>query len=107
MRWPGHVARLGEERKVYRLWWESSKERAHLEDQGVDRRMGSEWILTRLVGECRVDPVGSGKGPVADSCEYGDVRVPAGSGAYYYCCCSHSGPHYTFAFALLSRVDII
>jgi alpha-glucosidase (family GH31 glycosyl hydrolase) len=36
MRWAGHVARLGEERKVYRLWWESSKERAHLEDQGVD-----------------------------------------------------------------------
>jgi hypothetical protein len=31
-----------------------------LEDQGVDWRMGSEWILGRLAGVCRVDPVGSG-----------------------------------------------
>jgi hypothetical protein len=27
---------------------ESQKERDHLEDQGVDGRMGSEWILGRL-----------------------------------------------------------
>jgi hypothetical protein len=27
------------------FWWESKKERAHLEDQGVDGRMESEWIL--------------------------------------------------------------
>jgi hypothetical protein len=31
-----------------RFWWESPKERAHSEDQGVDGRMGSEWILGRL-----------------------------------------------------------
>jgi hypothetical protein len=31
-----------------------------LEDQGVDERMGSEWILGRLAGGCIVDPVGSG-----------------------------------------------
>jgi hypothetical protein len=30
-------------------------------------------------GECRVDPVGSGQGSVAGSCEYGDE--PSGSGA--------------------------
>jgi hypothetical protein len=30
-------------------------------------------------GECRLDPVGSGQGPVAGSCEYGDE--PSGSGA--------------------------
>jgi hypothetical protein len=30
------------------------------------------------VGGCRVDPVGSGLGPVAGSCKYGDE--PAGSG---------------------------
>jgi hypothetical protein len=30
------------------FWWESPKERAHLEDQGVDEKMGSEWILGRL-----------------------------------------------------------
>jgi len=32
------------------FWWESPKERDHLEDQGVDGRMGSEWILGRLAG---------------------------------------------------------
>jgi hypothetical protein len=28
------------------FWWEKD----HLEDQGVDGRMGSEWTLGRLVG---------------------------------------------------------
>jgi hypothetical protein len=32
------------------FWWESQKERDHLDDQGVDGRMGSEWILGRLAG---------------------------------------------------------
>jgi hypothetical protein len=27
MRWAGHVARMGEERKVYKFWWKSPKER--------------------------------------------------------------------------------
>jgi hypothetical protein len=36
MRWAGHVARMGEERKVYRVRREIQKERDHLEDQGVD-----------------------------------------------------------------------
>jgi hypothetical protein len=31
-----------------------------LEDHGEDGRMGSEWILGRLTGGCRVDSVGSG-----------------------------------------------
>jgi hypothetical protein len=31
-----------------RFWWESQKERDHLEDQGKDGRMGSEWIFGRL-----------------------------------------------------------
>jgi hypothetical protein len=35
---------------VYRCWWENLKERDHLKDQDVDGRMGSEWILGRLVG---------------------------------------------------------
>jgi hypothetical protein len=26
------------------FWWESQKERDHLEDQGIDGRMESEWI---------------------------------------------------------------
>jgi hypothetical protein len=32
------------------FWWESSKERDHLKDQGVDGTMGSKWTLGRLVG---------------------------------------------------------
>jgi hypothetical protein len=49
MRWAGHVARMAEERKLYRaFWWESPKERDHSEDQGVGGRMGSGWILGRL-----------------------------------------------------------
>jgi hypothetical protein len=50
MRWKGHVARMGEGRNVYRVWWESPKEKYHFEDQGVDGRMGSNWTLERVVG---------------------------------------------------------
>jgi hypothetical protein len=47
MRWAGHVARIGEERKVYKVLV-GPKERDHWEDQGVGGKMGSEWILGRL-----------------------------------------------------------
>jgi hypothetical protein len=33
-----------------------------LEDQGVNWRIGSEWILGRLTGGCRVDPFGQNRG---------------------------------------------
>jgi hypothetical protein len=46
MRWAGHVACMGEERNVYRVL----KGTDHLEGQGIDGRMGSEWILGRLTG---------------------------------------------------------
>jgi hypothetical protein len=49
MRWGEHVACMEEERKLY-FWWESPKERDHLEDQSVDRRIQTEWILGRLAG---------------------------------------------------------
>jgi hypothetical protein len=42
MRWAGHVAGMGEERKVYEVLVESPKERDNSEDRGVDGRMGSE-----------------------------------------------------------------
>jgi hypothetical protein len=32
------------------FWWDSPKKRDHLEDRGVDGRMGSKWILWRLAG---------------------------------------------------------
>jgi hypothetical protein len=51
---------MGEERKVYRFWLENQKEIDHLEDQGVDGWMESEWVLGDWLGECTVDPVGSG-----------------------------------------------
>jgi hypothetical protein len=37
---------MGEESTSF--WWESPKERDHLEDQGVDGKMESEWISGRL-----------------------------------------------------------
>jgi hypothetical protein len=30
------------------FWWESQKKIDHLEDQGVDGTMGSEWFLGRV-----------------------------------------------------------
>jgi hypothetical protein len=41
---------MGEERKVYKVWWKSPKKGDHSEDQGVDGRTESEWILGRLAG---------------------------------------------------------
>jgi hypothetical protein len=32
------------------LWWDSPKGKDHMEDEGVDGRVGSKWILGRLVG---------------------------------------------------------
>jgi hypothetical protein len=34
--------------KFTRFWWESPREGDHLEDEDVDGKMGSEWILGRL-----------------------------------------------------------
>jgi hypothetical protein len=43
--------------KCESFWWESQKERDHLEDQGVDMKMGSwgDWL-----GRHGVDSTGSG-----------------------------------------------
>jgi hypothetical protein len=50
MWWAGHVARMGEERNVYKVLMGKPEERDHLEVQGVDGRIGSEWILGTLAG---------------------------------------------------------
>jgi hypothetical protein len=47
MRWAGHVARMGEERKLYKVWWESPKERDHMDDHVVGGKMGSDRLLGR------------------------------------------------------------
>jgi hypothetical protein len=49
MRWVGHVARMEEERNVYRVLMGKSEGNNHLEGQGIDGRMRSEWILGTLV----------------------------------------------------------
>jgi hypothetical protein len=41
---------MEEERKVYRVLVGKPEGKNHLEDQGVDGRMGSQWILGRLAG---------------------------------------------------------
>jgi hypothetical protein len=50
MRWAGHVARMGEGKRCTGFWWETPKEKDHLEHQGADERIGSKWTLGRLVG---------------------------------------------------------
>jgi hypothetical protein len=63
MRWAGHVARMGEERKVYKIWWESAKERDHSEDQGVGGNNGIRMDLRKIsLGVCGLDSTGSGQG---------------------------------------------
>jgi hypothetical protein len=50
MRWAEHAPRMGGGETCTGFWWENLKEKDHLEDKGVDRRMGSKWTLGRLVG---------------------------------------------------------
>jgi hypothetical protein len=76
-KWTGHVARMGDER----ICWDSLTEKDQSKDQGVDGRMGSEWILGRLARGCGLDSVGSGYGSVAGCFECGDEL--SGSGFTY------------------------
>jgi hypothetical protein len=47
MRWAWHVARMGEERGVYRVLVGNLKERAHWGNPGVDGRIILEWIFRK------------------------------------------------------------
>jgi hypothetical protein len=42
-RWVGHVWRRG----MYRVWWENLRERDHLEDPGIDRRIILRWVFRK------------------------------------------------------------
>jgi hypothetical protein len=55
MRLAGHVARVGAERKVYRVLVGKPEAKRARGRQGVDGRMGSEWILGRLAVGCGLD----------------------------------------------------
>jgi hypothetical protein len=50
---------MRKERKMYKILVGKPKGKNHLEDQGVDGSILSEWILGRLGGGCTLDPVGS------------------------------------------------
>jgi hypothetical protein len=45
MRWVGHVARMGEERGVYRFWFGGPKVRDHWEEIVVGERKTLRWNL--------------------------------------------------------------
>jgi hypothetical protein len=47
MRRAGHVARMGKKRNAYRVLWENKKERAHLEDLYLGRRIILKWIFEK------------------------------------------------------------
>jgi hypothetical protein len=48
MRWAGMWQVYERRGKCARVWWKSPNERDHSEDQGIDGRRVSEWILGRL-----------------------------------------------------------
>jgi hypothetical protein len=56
MRWRARKRR----EECTRYWWENPKERDHSEDQDVDGRMRSEWMLGSFDGRCIVDSAVSG-----------------------------------------------
>jgi hypothetical protein len=71
------VARMGEERNLYKVFMGKSEGKRPLGRQGVGAKMASEWILGRLGWGCGLDSSVSGQGPVAVCCECGDE--PSGS----------------------------
>jgi hypothetical protein len=76
MRWSEHVARMGEDRKVYRVLVGNPEGKRPL-GRPMRRWDGIRMDLREIGWGCRVDPAGSGQGQVAGCCEYGDK--PAGT----------------------------
>jgi hypothetical protein len=77
MRWAGHVARMGEERKVYKVLVGKPEGKIPLARQKRRWEDGIKWILGRLAWESGLDSTSSGQEPVADCCECEDE--PSGS----------------------------
>jgi hypothetical protein len=69
MRWAGHIARMREERKVYKVLVVKPEGKRPLGRPRRRWKMGSEWILGRLAWGCGLDSTGSVQGPVAGCCE--------------------------------------
>jgi hypothetical protein len=79
MRWAGHVARMGEERKVHKVLVGKLERKRPL---GRPKRRWEDGIKMDLReiglgGGGGLDSSGSGQGPVAGCCECGDE--PSGS----------------------------
>jgi hypothetical protein len=78
MRWEGHVARMGEDRKVYKVLVGKPEGKRPLGgprrrwEDGVRMNLKRDWL-----GGCGLNSTGSGQGPVAGCCECGDE--PSGS----------------------------
>jgi hypothetical protein len=74
MRWPENIARMGEMRNEYSLFFllEILKGRDHSEDLGIDGKIILEWILGKHGGKCGMDASGSGYGRMAGFCIHGD-----------------------------------
>jgi hypothetical protein len=83
MRWAGHVA-WAWERNVYRIFVEKPEGRRPLGRPKGRWEDGIRMDLREIGGRGGVDPIGSGEGPVAGCCEYGDE--PEGSGATELVC---------------------
>jgi hypothetical protein len=73
MRWAGHVARMGEKRKVYKVLVGKPEGKRPL---GRRRHRWEDGIRMNLK-EIGLDSTGSGQGPLAGCCECGDE--PSGS----------------------------
>jgi hypothetical protein len=50
MRWTGSVTCRGVDVKMYEVLVEKPEGKNHFEDQGIDGKLESEWILGRLAG---------------------------------------------------------
>jgi hypothetical protein len=81
MRWAGHVARMGEGRKVYRVFVGKPEGKRPYERPRRRWEDGIKWTLGRMVGGggCGLDSPGSGQESLAGCCECGDE--PSGSGS--------------------------
>jgi hypothetical protein len=77
MRWEGHVALMGEDRKVYKVLVGKTKRKEPIGRPRHRWDYGIRMDLREIGWGCRVDS--AGQGPVTGSCKYSDE--PSGSGA--------------------------